>query len=123
MKRIATLLATFLAVAALTSPAIAQVKISDSDDTKLYLTLNTVGTLQTLDQKNVYDAKGVALPNLTGGMQTAYGDLGFLGKFGKKQEIEMYFDLYLASRNHPSQTYGDQGYLILHGVPENLESL
>ena len=118
MKRIAILLALLITLA-----ANAQVKISDSEDTKLYITLNTVGTLQTLDQKNVFDTKGTLQPNLTSGMQTAFGDLGFLGKFGKKQEIEMYFDLYLASRNHPSQTYGDQGYLILHGVPENLESM
>src|SRR5205085_6155445 len=119
MKRIVLMLiALALAVA-----ANAQVKISDSEDTKLYITLNTVGTLQTLDQKNVFDTKGAALPKVTSGMQTAFGDLGFLGKFGKKQEIEMYFDLYLASRNHPSQTYGNQGYLLVKDVPENLQSL
>jgi len=120
MKRIALLTIAMLFVAI---AANAQIKVSDSEDTKLYITLNTVGTMQTLDQKNVFDTKGAKLPDLTSGMQTAFGDLGFLGKFGKNQEIEMYFDLYLASRNHPSTTYGDQGYLILHGVPENLESL
>ena len=119
MKRIVLI----MVAVAFTFTANAQVKISDTEDTKLYITLNTVGTLQTLDQKNAFDPKGTALPNITSGMQTAFGDLGFLGKFGKKQEIEMYFDLYLASRNHPSQTYGNQGYLILHGVPENLTSL
>jgi len=35
----------------------------------------------------------------------------------------MYFDLYLASRNHPSQTYGNQGYLLIHDIPENLAGL
>ncbi|HEY2323959.1 MAG TPA: hypothetical protein VGJ82_13975 [Thermoanaerobaculia bacterium] len=101
----------------------AQIKISDSEDTKLYISLATVGTFQTLDQKNVYDGKGVQQPGLTSGMQTAFGDLGFGGKFGKKQEVDMYFDLYLASRNHPSQTYGNQGYLEIHDIPENLVSL
>jgi hypothetical protein len=101
----------------------AQVKISDTEDTKLYITIATVGTFQTLDQTNVFDPKGVAQPALTSGMQTAFGDLGFLGKFGKKQEVEMYFDLYLASRNHPSQTYGNQGYLLIHDIPENLVGL
>jgi hypothetical protein len=101
----------------------AQIKISDTEETKLYITLATVGTFQTLDQTNVYDAKGVRQPNLTTGMQTAFGDLGFAGKFGKKQEVDMYFDLYLASRNHPSQTYGNQGYLQIHGIPENLIGL
>ena len=107
----------------LTGAAQAQIKISETEDTKLYVTLATVGTFQALDQRNVYDVKGVKLPSLTSGMQTAFGDLGFEGKFGKKQEIDMYFDLFLASRNHPSTTYGDQGYLLVHGIPENLVGL
>src|SRR5207247_968463 len=98
-------------------------KVSDSETSKLYITLNTVGTLQALQQQNVFDATGKDLGKLSPGMQTAYGDLGFLGQFGKKQEIEMYFDLYLASRNHPSTTYGNQGYLLVKDVPENLQSL
>jgi len=105
---------------AIAGTANAQVKVSDTEYTKLYITLNTVGTAQALSQKNVFDTTGKEATKLSPGMQTAFGDLGFLGKFGKKQEIEMYFDLYLASRNHPSQTYGDQGYLIVRGIPENL---
>ena len=122
MKR--TLIAiALLLVTLLASAAQGQIKISDTEDTKLYITLATVGTFQTLDQKNVFDTTGNQLPHLTSGMQTAFGDLGFAGKFGKKQEVEMYFDLYLASRNHPSQTYGNQGYLLIHDIPENLVSL
>lgn len=122
MKSVRSLFAALLVAAPLvmTTAAQAQVKIAETDNTKLYITLNTVGTFQTLEQKNVFDAKGTSLGHLTNGFQTAFGDLGFIGKFGTKEEIEMYFDLYLASRNHPSQTYGDQGYLILHGIPENL---
>lgn len=104
-------------------PAQAQIKVADTDTTKLYITLNTVGTAQALQQKNAFDATGKDLGKLSPGMQTAYGDLGFSGQFGKKQELELYFDLYLASRNHPSQTYGNEGYLIIHDVPENLQSL
>jgi predicted porin len=104
-------------------PAQAQIKVSDTDTTKLYITLNTVGTAQALQQENVFDSTGKQLGKLSPGMQTAYGDLGFTGRFGKKQELELYFDLYLASRNHPSQTYGNEGYLIIHDVPENLQSL
>lgn len=98
----------------------AQLKISDTETAKLYMSLATVGTAQALTQQNVYNAAGVKQAQLSPGMQTAFGDLGFLGKFGRKGEIEMYFDLYLASRNHPSQTYGDQGYLLIRGIPENL---
>ena len=98
-------------------------KVVDTETNKLFITLSTVGTAQALDHKNAYDSKGVALPKVEPGFQNAFGDLGFVGKFGKKQELEVVFDLYLSSRNHPSTTYGDEGYMILHGVPENLESL
>lgn len=119
-----SLIAVIVALAiAAAIPANAQVKVSDTENTKLYISLNTVGTLQALSQRNVFDSAGKSLGNTEAGMQTAYGDLGFLGYFGKKQEIELYFDLYLASRNHPSTTYGNEGYLLMHDVPENLESL
>src|SRR2546428_1930062 len=115
---------TLIALALIVSiPAQAQLKISDSETSKLFISLDTVGTAQALQQSNVFDAKGLNMGKLSAGMQTAYGDLGFLGEFGKKQEIELYFDLYLASRNHPSTTYGNQGYLLIKDVPENLQSL
>lgn len=114
---------TLILALALAIPALAQIKLTDTDTQKLYITVNTVGTAQTLDHKNVFNASGVALPKIEPGFQNAFGDLGFIGKFGKKQEIEVVFDLYLSSRNHPSTTYGNEGYMILHGVPENLESL
>ncbi len=87
MKRKSLLTITIVSLLALglTGVAQAQIKISDTEDTKLYITLATVGTFQTLDQKNVYDTKGVAMPSLTSGMQTAFGDLGFAGKFGRKR--------------------------------------
>ncbi|HKO54665.1 MAG TPA: hypothetical protein VJ276_02235 [Thermoanaerobaculia bacterium] len=123
MKPKTLLLLALTALLVVAGTAQAQIKISDTEDTKLFITLATVGTYQALDQRNVFDPKGVAMPALTSGMQTAYGDLGFGGKFGKKQEVEMYFDLYLASRNHPSTTYGNQGYLLVHDIPENLTGL
>ncbi|HKR62282.1 MAG TPA: hypothetical protein VJZ00_01020 [Thermoanaerobaculia bacterium] len=101
----------------------AQLKLTDTDTTKVFITVNTVGTAQALDHKNAYDGSGKPLAKVSPGFQNAFGDLGFIGKFGKKQEVEVVFDMYLSSRNHPSQTYGNEGYMILHGVPENLESL
>lgn len=112
-----------MAVMLVAASALGQVKLTDTDTTKLFITVNTVGTAQTLDHKNVFNAAGAELPKLEPGFQNAFGDLGFIGKFGKKQEIEVVFDLYLSSRNHPSTTYGNEGYMILHGVPENLENL
>src|SRR5205807_10170452 len=79
----------FITVAALVAavPLQAQVKVSDTETTKLFINLNTVGTLQALSQRNVFDStSGKSVGNTEAGMQTAYGDLGFLGYFGKKQE-------------------------------------
>ena len=101
----------------------AQLKVLDTETNKLFITLNTVGTAQALDHENVYNTKGEKLAKIEPGFQNAFGDLGFIGKFGKNEEIEVVFDLYLSSRNHPSQTYGNEGYIILRGVPENLQSL
>lgn len=121
MKTVRLITILFVTIAlGMAGNANAQLKISDTEMAKLYMSLATVGTAQALTQQNVYNAAGVKLAQLSPGMQTAFGDLGFLGKFGKQSEIEMYFDLYLASRNHPSQTYGDQGYLLIRGIPENL---
>lgn len=103
--------------------AFAQIKLTETETTKLYITLNTVGTAQALSQENVFGANGQPIADLEPGFQNAYGDLGFIGKFGQNEEIEVVFDLYLSSRNHPSTTYGNEGYIILRGVPENLRGL
>jgi hypothetical protein len=117
----ATLTALFLLVVAY--PAQAQLKLTETDSTKLYITLNTVGTAQALTHDNVYNGSGTELGQLSPGFQTAFGDLGFIGKFGKNEEIEVVFDMYLSSRNHPSSTYGNEGYIVMRGVPENLQSI
>jgi hypothetical protein len=125
MRATRSILIAALTIALLTisASAHAQIKLADNETQKLWITVNTVGTAQTLDHKNVFNTAGAALPKIEPGFQNAFGDLGFIGKFGKKQEIEVVFDLYLSSRNHPSTTYGNEGYMILHGVPENLENL
>jgi predicted porin len=122
-SRITLLLTLILALLTVAGSATAQIKLTENETQKLYITVHTVGTAQTLNHENVFNATGAALPELEPGFQNAFGDLGFIGKFGKKQEIEVVFDLYLSSRNHPSSTYGNEGYMVLHGVPENLESL
>lgn len=125
MKPLRSVAVTFavLALLAAARPAQAQLKLTDTETTKLYITLNTVGTAQALTHENVYGANGQKLGQLSPGFQTAFGDLGFIGKFGRNEEIEVVFDMYLSSRNHPSQTYGNEGYIIMRGVPENLESI
>jgi predicted porin len=122
-KLILTVVAAIAFLIGVVSPAAAQIKLTETETQKLYITVHTVGTAQTLDHKNVFNNTGAAVPQIEPGFQTAFGDLGFIGKFGKNEEIEVVFDMYLSSRNHPSQTYGNEGYMILRGVPENLQSL
>ena len=101
----------------------AQLKLSETDTTRLFMTLHTVGTAQALDHENVYNGQGTPLPKIEPGFQNAFGNLGFIARFGKNEEISVVFDMYLSSRNHPSQTYGNEGYILMRGVPENLQSL
>ena len=114
-------LALFVLVSGIAAEA--QIKLTETDSQKLYITVNTVGTAQALNHRNAFDLKGNALAKVSPGFQNAFGDLGFIGKFGKNNEITVVMDLYLSSRNHPSQTYGNEGYILMTGVPENLQSL
>lgn len=116
-------IAVALLILGLSSAAQAQLKILDTENTKLFMTLATVGTAQALDHENVFDAKGNPIASIEPGFQNAFGNLGFISKFGENEEIEVVFDMYLSSRNHPSSTYGNEGYIVMRGVPENLESL
>lgn len=117
------LVITCLIASLIAIPAAAQIQISNTETQELFITVNTVGTAQALDHRNVFNTSGVALAKLEPGFQNAFGDLGFIGRFGKNREIEVVFDMYLSSRNHPSTTYGNEGYIVVHGVPENLQSL
>jgi len=123
MKSLKLIAAVAILTLGLTSTAQAQIKLTDTPTQKLFITINTVGTAQALDHKNAFDGTGKELAKVAPGFQNAFGDLGFIGKFGKNEEITVVMDLYLSSRNHPSQTYGDEGYILLRGVPENLQSL
>lgn len=103
--------------------ASAQVEIAKWGDTTLSLGVDTVGTVQALDHENVFDPAGAALLELEPGFQTAWGNLEFLATFGEEKELEMFFDLFIASRQHPSSTYGHQGYLLIRGMPGNLKNV
>lgn len=123
MKAIKSIALALVVLLGLTSAAHAQIKLTETEKQKLYITANTVGTAQALNHKNAFDLKGSPLAKVSPGFQNAFGDLGFIGKFGKNEEITVVMDLYLSSRNHPSQTYGNEGYILMRGVPENLQNL
>lgn len=128
-----------LAIAAFAAPVAhrAQVTLAETDHLQVYMTLDTVGTLQVLNNYDAYAAttgayyspaaanlnQGIALRKITPGFQTAFGNMGFGGKFGAKQEIELYYELYMDTWNHQSTTYGHEGYLFIHGIPGEAEGL
>ena len=127
--RVITSLALALAVVAPVSaqnigPAEkATIQIAKTGNLEVFFGVETVGTLQAIDHEDAFNAAGAELPSIDPGFQTAWGNLEFGASYGENREIEMFFDLYLASRPHASQTYGHQGYLLLHAVPENLSNL
>lgn len=119
MKRAAICLTLMLLVTVFgTASALAQLTIAKNDKLEVWFGVNTVGTFQALDQENAYNAQDKNLGELDPGFQTAWGDLKFGAWYGENKDIEMFFDLYLASRPHPSSTYGHQGYLLIHRLPD-----
>jgi hypothetical protein len=119
MKRTVITLTLALLLAALFAvSASAQLTIAKQDNLEVWFGVNTVGTFQALDQENAYSATNVDLGEMDPGFQTAWGDLKFGAWYGENKDIEMFFDLYLASRPHPSTTYGHQGYLLIHRLPD-----
>lgn len=104
-------------------PASADVLVGEVGKVKIFLGAQTVGTVQALTQDDVFDAAGNRLGDLEPGFQTAWGNLEVRGTFGEEEEIEMFFDLFISSRPHPSTTYGHEGWLLVRGVPENLQGM
>ena len=95
------------------------VPIARAGDMDLFMGLDTVGRLQYLTQRNVKDTVGSdsVLPGqLSPGFQTAFGNLSFLADFDK--QLEVYFDVFIADRPHQDQLQGDEGYILLRGVPD-----
>ena len=101
----------------------AQVTLVDNDTVKLYMTVDTVGTVQILNNYDTYNAAGLPIAPITPGFQNAFGNMGFGAYFGKNKEVEMYYELYLDTWNHTSQTYGHEGYIIIHDIPGQAEGL
>jgi len=89
-------------------------EIARYQDMHLYIGLDTVGRFQFLHQANV-DVKGVDQGGINPGFQTPFADLNFLATIPGK--LDVYFDSYIASRPHPSTTYGHEGYMVFKGLP------
>jgi len=104
-------------------------ELGSYQDLNVYMGLQTVGRAQALDQHDVGienttgPTAGSAFTSQRGldpGFQTPFADLTFLGQIPNKMEV--YFDEYIASRPHPSTTYGHEGYIVFEGMPAPLDT-
>jgi hypothetical protein len=94
-----------------------KLEIGRWDDMNLLMGFQAVMRFQDLQNSDVY-SQGVRQPGLEPGFQTPFGDLSFLAKFDDRMDI--YYDLYLASRPHEENTYGHEGFIIFHQMPGSL---
>lgn len=93
-------------------------RIAHVGDMDLYMGFDSVGRFQYLTQDNVA-VGGEVRDNLDPGFQTPFGDLSFMADFGEAMEV--YFDIHIATRPNPDHLQGDQGYLLVHEMPQRLQ--
>jgi hypothetical protein len=84
---------------------------------ELFAGMTSAGRFQALQQKSVVTA-GKTPARLEPGFQTAWGSFEFLADFDR--QIEVYFDVYLSTKAHPSQLQGHEGYMLMRGLPDSL---
>ena len=96
------------------------IEVGTFNDLTFSLGLHSVGRVQVLNQDNVrvWDGSGWATPsdNLHG-MQTSFANLEFKVSIG--DDIDVFFDGLLATQRHPSQWWGNQGYMYIRRIPGN----
>ena len=96
-------------------------EIGAIDETRLNFGFHVVGRGQWFDQNRVRvddgDGNWEEPANLGPGMQTGWGNLDFQLDIGG--DIEVYFDLLIATQRHPTRTWGSQGYFYIRQLPED----
>ena len=96
-------------------------RIARAGEMDLYMGLDTVGRFQWLSQGHVADTVGsdsTLSGPLSPGFQTAYGNFSFLADF--EQDMEVYFNVFIADSPHPDKLQGDEGYLLIRRLPDSL---
>ena len=88
--------------------------IGQYEDLSLHLGLQTVGRFQAVSQDKVTSG-GVVQQDLNPGLQDPFANLSFLATIAGKMDV--YFDLYVASRPHPNTMYAHEGYLLFKDLP------
>jgi hypothetical protein len=94
-------------------------EIGHYEDLSLDMSLQTVGRLQAITQHSVVSG-GVSQENLNPGFQDPFANLSFLATVPGKMDV--YFDLYVASRPHPNTMYAHEGYLLFRDLPEPFDT-
>jgi len=93
-------------------------QIARTGNMNLFLGLNTVGRVQYLQQYNVFDTvvpNSVVTGPLEPGIQTPFGQFSLLADFDGAMEV--YFDIYIATRPHEDLLQADEGFLLLRQLP------
>lgn len=88
-------------------------RIATGEGFALFAGMTSAGRFQALQQKNVVTG-GKTPARLEPGFQTAWGSFEFLADFD--QHLEVYFDVYLSTKAHPSQAQGHEGYMLMRGL-------
>jgi hypothetical protein len=93
-----------------------RMRIGRMQDIDLFMGLKTAGRFQYLTQKDVY-INNKLQGDLDPSFQTAWGDLSFMADI-EDGKMLVYADIYISSRPHPSQTYGNEGYILFRQMPD-----
>jgi hypothetical protein len=94
-------------------------QIGHYEDLHLYMGLQTVGRFQAITQNKVV-VGGMPQSGLNPGLQDPFANLSFLATIPDKMDV--YFDLYVASRPHPNTMYAHEGYLLFKQMPAPLDT-
>lgn len=102
------------------------VSVGEFEELELFLGLRTVGRAQALFQDDVVvaapqedDGESQLAQDRFVGFQTAWGNFRVLADYDER--IEVFFDLYIASRPNPDITYGHEGFILVDQLPAWLD--
>ncbi len=86
-------------------------------DLRLDMGFQSVGRFQFLHQDNAFTGN-TNLQGLNPGFQNPFANLTFMASIEDK--LDVYFDLYIASRPHVNTMYAHEGYLLFKQLPTPL---
>lgn len=95
------------------------IEIGSTDNLTFKMGLHSVGRVQVLTQDNVRVWGGgdwVIPDKKLNGMQTSFANLEFMMTIGDN-DIDVFFDGLLATQRHPSQWWGNNGYMYIRNIP------